>query len=361
MNKNNKINIVKSLIKNQRAFGAAVILSSSECYNYYEFLQLSALYETCLKLLSLQNDKASLLEISRTKNAYGELQQKSQDLTNNLDLLYKFDALRDFVVWTPMLSSAIFRDYINSFLQVHPTPDEALIVNVLVNSTAVTSINDDTKLNLELIIDVLSVPKLRELDKIFEKSYCFPLRILILKALTQKAHIVYWEYYNLGQLLARFGRHKEALENYKQFFVKALDENQSNVIKLAISEALKSVLYIDDIEESAAYFLHQCPTKIVESAELAKIKTEVESVISSRKIVKTSKTLFLDEVGYHHFDMSALNLMYEKSLQMVNVHPSHALFYSLFKICSVLNKEEEAKHWLKESFDANVLLFTAGS
>lgn len=362
MNKNNKINIVKSLVKNKRIFGAAVILSSSKSANYLEVLQLSTLFEICLQSLIEQGDQPALLAKSRMEKDFDKfkLGSERQGYETHLTNEEKLYIWHDFVKWAPKLSSENFDKYISLVQLVHQRNDESLVCKILTNSTTVQTMSSSVTQTLENMIDELPVPKLREFDQLFQKTYCFPLRALILKAIIQKAQIVYWEYYNLGQIMGRFGNHAEALENYKHFYAKALEQNQTNVIQTAISEALKSVLYVDNVEEFAEYFVRQCPQDVMENSDLIKIKIEVDSVINSRAIFNNCKTLFSNEIGYQYFDLSTLNLMYKNSLDMVSVHPSHTLFYHLFKICSVLNKSAEAKHWLKESFNTNVLMFTIG-
>jgi hypothetical protein len=360
VNKNNSISIAKSLINNNRLYGASVMLASSPCYSYKEFLQLSALYDFCIFALRKLDGAPAHLAVLQAEQKITELKGSWIASANDLSISEKFEIWCELVVWAPTMTSSMLATYIDVFYEQYPSPSEVQAYELLINCSTVKSVSSAVAVKLDILIDLLSVAKLRELDVFFGKLSCIAMREFVLKALINKAQTVNWEYYNLAQILAKFGRHERALDSYKAFFDKALVDNQANVMKTALSGALNSVLYVENIEEYCDYFLGKCPKEILNAPELANIKMEVSAVIDSRRVFNECKTLLNEEIGFHYFDLTTVNRMYVKALELAEVHPSYKLFYRLFKICSVLNKYDEAKFWLKQSAEANVLMFKVG-
>jgi tetratricopeptide (TPR) repeat protein len=355
-----KIEIAKQMIDNKRYFGSLTFLLASRHNNYQEYFQLLVLWECCLTSFLSQQSPASKYAAKTADNEVVKLIAKGKNNYADCSQEEKFSVWIDTLKDYPTVTIRNFEANLDDFLDNLVEPSEMQIVQIVGLASRVDVKSDSARNKIQQLIETLPVPKLREFYALHQQANALHFRLILAQALINKASTVYWEYYNAAQILVQLGRHEDALEYYVKFYDKALEENDANVIRCAMTAALQLLLYVKTIEKDSAYFFSKCPHDVMIHPEVAKIKLEVDSVIDSRKIFRECRNSAANEVGYRHIDKEHLEEMRAKAIQLASVHPSYQVYYQLFKVCAALGLIAEAQAWLTQSYEANVLMFKVG-
>ena len=349
--------ICRSLIANNRLFGAYSFLSQFEETNLHD-----CVIRYSIKALVLQGLKGDVNKTAdRLALSLHEQMIEDEDIIRALlqdahdkDVSYIFNqccnSLKDIQTTVPVVILKLFLSITNGTEIKQTLIDYVLSCDELV-------ICEDV---FEDLFSDADFAHLRSLLSSLEGHRCSSLKAYLLEQLVSKTATPFWEHYNLAEAYSTLEKHSEALDHYRQFYEQALERGEQNATRRGLAGILRSVFYFpDNLAEYGEYY--EKATKVVrEDPEIQILVQELTLISDCRTALRQKSDVDDTEAGYQYLTKEMIQENIDALSNLTTIAPSHESFYQLFKLQAMMNNKEMAKEVLKNAYQANTLLLRVG-